>query len=71
MDINELVTLVAIALGSSDASSCSNGDIDGSGVVEVHELVAAVSAALRGCSGDPAAAALAVVRGLSQLENLV
>ena len=70
MNINELVTLVAIALGSSDVSTCRDGDIDGNGVVEVHELIAAVGAALRGCSGDPAAAALAVVRGLSQLENL-
>jgi hypothetical protein len=49
VSINELVLAVAIALGSSPASSCIAADIDASNSVEINELVAAVARALGGC----------------------
>jgi hypothetical protein len=47
--IDELVTLVAIALGNRPASSCSAGDRDGNGEVTIDEILTAVNAALGGC----------------------
>jgi hypothetical protein len=50
--VDELVGLVACALGnapSADCLACADGD--GSGALEVHELVAAVTHALDGCTG--------------------
>ena len=47
--IDELVTLVNIALGSSPLSSCLIGDADDSGQIAINELVLAVNAALDTC----------------------
>jgi len=44
-----LVRGVDIALGTMDVTGCPDFDTNGSGAVEVDELVAAVSAALGGC----------------------
>ena len=48
--INELVTLVNIALENAPISSCVAGDADESGMITVDEIVAAVNAALSGCT---------------------
>ena len=48
VSINELVTAVGIALGSSGAT-CPAIDTTGDGEVGIAELVAAVNSALRGC----------------------
>jgi hypothetical protein len=53
VQINELVTCVSIALGTTQLSTCSACDVDGNGMVVINELVAAVNAALLGC--NPAA----------------
>jgi hypothetical protein len=45
--INELITMVSIALGSSPLSMCPNADADASGNVTIAELIAAVNAALQ------------------------
>jgi hypothetical protein len=47
--VDELITLVNIALGDTDVSECEAGDADGSGTVTVDELVGAVGRALLGC----------------------
>lgn len=47
--INELITCVNIALGSTPVSMCTACDVDGNGSVEISELIAAVNAALNGC----------------------
>jgi len=48
--VNELVTMVGIALDGSPLSECTAGDADGSGDIAVTEIVAAVNSALNGCS---------------------
>ncbi len=48
--IDELITLVDLALGTSDAS-CPNGDGNGDETITINELLEAVNAALRGCGG--------------------
>jgi len=47
--VDELVVLVNIALGTTPLSTCSVGDIDGSGDITVNEIIAAVGRALSSC----------------------
>ncbi|MBI4518097.1 MAG: hypothetical protein HY699_20020 [Deltaproteobacteria bacterium] len=47
--VNELITMVNIALGNAPVSACANGDADGSGDITVDEIVAGVVNALDGC----------------------
>jgi len=49
--VDELVTLVNIALGSSPVADCSTADVNRDGRVTIDELVQAVNAALSGCPG--------------------
>jgi len=49
VSIDELVTLVKIALGASSASACGSADADGDRRVTIDEIVAAVKNALDGC----------------------
>jgi hypothetical protein len=51
--VDELITLVNIALGNDDVSACDSGDADGSGEVTVDELLTAVSFAIEGCPVVP------------------
>jgi hypothetical protein len=48
--VNELVLGVNIALNGLPVSRCPALERDGSGAVDIAELVAAVSAALLGCA---------------------
>jgi cysteine-rich repeat protein len=48
--INELVTCVNIALGSSEVATCASCDVNGDGDVTINELIAAVGNALNGCT---------------------
>jgi hypothetical protein len=48
--VAEIVTLVGVALGSSEATACGRGDLDGDGAIRIAELVAAVNALLDGCA---------------------
>ena len=47
--VDELVTLVRIALSGSDPSACTRGDQNGDGTITVNEIIAAVNSALNGC----------------------
>ena len=47
--VNELITMVNIALGAADPSTCVAGDADGSGAITVNEVIAGVNSALNGC----------------------
>ena len=47
--IEELITLVNIALGSSPISACLAGNANGDGEITVNEIIAAVNNALNGC----------------------
>jgi len=49
--VNELITMVNIALGKSVLSTCPVGDADGSGEVTVNEIIQAVGYALGSCPG--------------------
>jgi hypothetical protein len=49
VQINELVTGVGIALGTTPLEDCRAFDRDANGSVDVAELIAAVNAALNGC----------------------
>jgi hypothetical protein len=48
--VSEIVTLVGVALGSTESSACGRGDLDGDGAIRIAELVAAVNALLDGCA---------------------
>jgi plastocyanin len=50
--VDELLTMVNIALGNTAVSACAAGDADDSGDISVNEIVAAVNSALNGC-GNP------------------
>jgi hypothetical protein len=47
--IDELITLVNIALGSLPVTNCPAGDVDHDGMIAINEIVAAVGNALNGC----------------------
>ncbi len=47
--VNELITMVTIALSNSLLSTCPVGDADGSGGITVNEIIQAVNNALNGC----------------------
>ncbi|MCW5954651.1 MAG: hypothetical protein KIT69_20555, partial [Propionibacteriaceae bacterium] len=53
--INELITCVNIALGSSQVSACPSCDVNGNGEVAINELIASVNKALEGCGGTSGA----------------
>jgi hypothetical protein len=48
--IDELLTMVNIALGRVPVSACTAGDADGNGRIDIAELLKAVNSALAGCS---------------------
>ena len=48
--IEELITMVTIALGSASVSACTAGDANGDGAITITEIIAAVNAALNGCA---------------------
>jgi YVTN family beta-propeller protein len=47
--VSELITMVNIALGTADVSTCTAGDVDGNGEITISELITAVNHALTGC----------------------
>lgn len=47
--IDELITLVRIALGEAAFGTCTAGDADGNGAIAIDELLRAVNAGLGGC----------------------
>jgi hypothetical protein len=47
--VNELLTMVNIALGNAATGDCAAGDQNGDGEVTVDEILKAVSNALNGC----------------------
>lgn len=51
--VDELVTAVAIALGTASPATCASLDVDADGQIGIHELVLGVGAGLAGC-GAPA-----------------
>lgn len=54
--IEEVITMVNIALGNSLLSACPAGDVDGNGSITVNEIIVAVNNSLHGCpSPQPAA----------------
>src|SRR5262245_52754096 len=49
--VDEIVTMVTIALGDAEVSACDAGDADGNGAITVDEIITAVTSALNGCGG--------------------
>ncbi len=47
--VNEIITMVNIALGNADVAACVAGDQDGSREITIDEIIAAVNHALNGC----------------------
>ncbi|MBI3782947.1 MAG: hypothetical protein HY270_06055 [Deltaproteobacteria bacterium] len=47
--VNELITMVNIALGTANVSNCPVGDADASGDITIDEIIAAVNNALTSC----------------------
>jgi len=48
--VDELITMVNIALGSDGAGSCLAGDMNGDGEITIDEILAAVGKSLNGCA---------------------
>jgi uncharacterized protein DUF1566 len=53
VDINDLITMVNIALGTGDLAACPAGDADNSHTITINEIIAAVHNALSGCPAEP------------------
>jgi hypothetical protein len=49
--VNELVTMVNIALGNAQLSDCTAGDANNDGHITIDEILTAVNNALSGCQG--------------------
>ena len=49
--VDEILTIVNIALGNAEMSECEVGDTDKDGEITVDEILVAVNNALQGCSG--------------------
>jgi len=47
--VNELITMVNIALGTANVTACTAGDANGDGEIAVNAIVAGVNSALNGC----------------------
>jgi len=52
--VNELITMVNIALGNNPVSACPVGDANGDGEITVNEIISGVNNALNGCPGAAA-----------------
>jgi len=50
--VDEIVTLVNIALGAAPVSGCEFGDVNADGDITVDEILLAISHALSGCPGN-------------------
>lgn len=50
--VNELITMVNIALGTAQISACAVGDANGDGQITVNEIITAVNNALNGCPAN-------------------
>ena len=48
--VNDIITLVDIALGTAELSACSNGGLPLGGEVNVAVIIQAVNNALNGCA---------------------
>jgi hypothetical protein len=48
--VDELLTMVNVALGSSQVSACAVGDADSDGEISIDEILRAVNSALEGCA---------------------
>jgi len=57
--VDELVTMITIALGNADVSSCLAGDADHHNQITVDEILTAVNNALNGCAPSPEQACVA------------
>lgn len=51
--VDEIITMVNVALGQADVSQCAFGDADASGSITVDEILTAVNNALTGCTPPP------------------
>ena len=49
MTVNELLTMVNVALGNLPTSNCLAGDANHDGDITVNEILAGVNNALNGC----------------------
>jgi hypothetical protein len=47
--VNEIITMVNIALGSADISTCTAGDANADDTITINEIIAAVNDALTAC----------------------
>jgi hypothetical protein len=47
--VDELITMVNIALGTANVTACTAGDANSDGEVTVNEIIAGVINALTGC----------------------
>jgi hypothetical protein len=52
--VNEIITMVNIALGSAPVANCAAGDADNSGDITINEIIAAVNNALSACPPEQA-----------------
>ncbi len=50
--VDEILSMVSIALGNGPVVNCPSGDVDGDGTIDVSEILAAVNATLRGCESS-------------------
>jgi hypothetical protein len=49
--VDDILTMINIALGNARVDDCLAGDVNGDGMITVDEILAAVNNALNGCGG--------------------
>ena len=49
LTVDELLTMVNVALGNAEVATCTAGDTNGDGSITVDEILTAVNSALNGC----------------------
>jgi len=47
--VNELITMVNIALGTANVTACTAGDANGDGAITINEIITGVNNGLNGC----------------------
>ncbi len=69
--VDELITMVNIALGIQPVSNCRVGDANGDGEITIDEIIAAVNNALSGCPPSSACQEAVVTVALELDRNVV
>jgi hypothetical protein len=68
--VDEIISMVNIALGTASVSSCTAGDVDGNGEITINEIIASVGHALNDdCDCQPNGCGDGITTGTEECDN--